>query len=173
MKIIKDRSYKKIKDLYRKAFPKEERAPFFVLKSRDNRADCWSIYDNENWIGFAYVIVYKNLAYLFYFAIDENQRGKEYGSRTIQLLKEEYKDKKLFLAIEPLDENANNYDQRVKRHGFYIKNGLKDLPYKIKEDSVVYSIMGTEVVYKDEYEALIQNYLGFLYKFVDMNILKE
>ena len=79
------------------------------------------------------------------------------------------------LALEQLNKNAENYEQRVKRHAFYERCGLTDLPYKIKEGTVVYSIMGTgETVEPEEYREMMDDFLGgFFTRLIDTRILKE
>ena len=175
--INKKNEYKRIKALYLEAFPPEERAPFHMMKSRAKRkkADCWNFIEDGKWIGFAYVISYENLAYLFYFAIDEKLRGNGYGSTAIKAIADKYQDKKFFLALENWREEADNSTQRIKRHEFYKKNGMKDLPYKLKEAGVVYVLMGNgDKIEPEEYRLLIDNWLGFPLKLIrDMEILKE
>lgn len=118
---------------------------------------------------------YADLVYLFYFAIDEKQRGKGYGSRLLWKLQEQYKGKVIFLAREQLVESARNYEQRVKRREFYSKNGFVDLPYQLKEAREVYDVMsvGGTVSAKD-YDTLITNWCGkFIRKMVDMRFIEK
>ena len=168
--------YNSIKKLYRQAFPLNERAPFWLLMRRAGSpsADFWALYDQKKWIGIAYVIQHGRLAYLFYSAICKEERNKGYGEKSIELLKEHYKGNCFFLALEKPDESAANYQQRLKRHAFYKKCGLSDMPYSLKEASVVYDIMGTGgSVEPEEYRELVQTYLGrFLSRIIDMRIIK-
>ncbi len=168
-------TYCDIKKLYLQAFPKEERAPFSLLMRKANAADFFALYDNSKWVGLSYIVRRGQLAYIFYLAISPNERGKGYGSAAMKALIEYYKNCRLFLALEQLDKTADNYEQRLKRHAFYKSCGLSDLPYKIKEGGVVYSIMGVGgKVEPEEYRELIDSYLGwFLKRVVDMRIIKE
>ncbi len=43
-----------------------------------------------------------------FLAIDESARDGGYGSAILKKVRAEYPDQKLFLNIEPLDENAPN-----------------------------------------------------------------
>ena len=47
----KSADYKKIKELYKKAFPVNERAPFFVLSSKAKKpnVDFWGIYSDKKY----------------------------------------------------------------------------------------------------------------------------
>lgn len=168
---------KAIKRLYRCAFPPEERAPFAVIKRRAKKkaALMLAAKDGEEFVGFVYLVTYKELAYLFYFAVSERKRGMGYGSAILSKLIEMYRGKKLFLAREQLDKSADNYDQRIKRHQFYIHNGFTDLPGQIKEANVIYDIMGIGgAISADEYDALITPWAGkMLKRRVDMRLLEE
>lgn len=114
------------------------------------------------------------MAYLFFFAIEPDKRGKGYGSKVLGKLKERYEGKRLFLAREQLDERSNNYGERVKRHEFYLHNGFEDLPCRIKEAWVIYDVMGTGgKVSAEEYDALISSWTGkWIRKIVDMRIIE-
>ena len=120
------------------------------------------------------MIRYNDLAYLFYLAIDDSQRGKGYGTKVMKLLQEKYMNFRLFLALETLDKNADNYNERVKRHNFYKRAGLTELPYHLREATVVYDIMGTNgKIEPEEYGALISDYIGgILSKIFKMRIEK-
>lgn len=178
LKVSKEiNEYKQIKKLYKKAFPLEERAPFWLImrKTKESITDFWSLHDNGKWVGIAYVVKGEGLAYLFYLAIKEEERNKGYGEKVLTALKDYYEGCRLFLALETLDKTADNYEQRVKRHLFYEKCGLTQLPYKIKEASVIYDIMGVGGdVEPEEYNLLMKNYLGkFFCKFIDMRIIED
>ena len=172
----KSDDYINVKKLYNRAFPAEEKAPFWLMmkKTKKENVDFWGLYDKEKWIGLAYVIRYNDLAYLFYLAIDDSQRGKGYGTKVMKLLQEKYMNFRLFLALETLDKNADNYNERVKRHNFYKRAGLTELPYHLREATVVYDIMGTNgKIEPEEYGALISDYIGgFLSKIFRMRIEK-
>lgn len=159
--------YKNIRRLYKSAFPKEERAPFFLLKRKVSRgnADVLIAGEHGEFMGFVYVVCYKDLVYLFYFAVDDKCRGRGFGSNILRLLKEKYGGKRIFLAREQLDENADNYGQRIKRHEFYLRNGFKDLPCHIREGNVIYDVMGIGGnVTSNEYDELITAWGGKMVK---------
>ena len=86
-----------------------------------------------------------------------------------------YKDYRLFLALENCNEESENKEQRIKRHNFYLNCGLHDLPYKLKEATVVFSIMGIgSAVEPEEYKALMNRCVTFPMKlFVDFRIIKD
>ena len=187
LKRVSDKNeYETIERIYNEAFPDDERAPMKLLKKRADKgkADFWALYAGERPVGMAYVVCCRDLAYLFYIAVDRSQRGKGYGTRTIHSLLEKYKGKRFFLALEQLDETAQNYEQRVKRHEFYKSCGLRDLPFRLKEGSVTFAAMGGRrsdvgvgenadfTVAPEEYKELMNSYIGFIMRFfVDLRLL--
>jgi len=166
----------KIKELYLRAFPRDERAPFSMIRrrARQGRADMLTARDGEEFVGFVYMVCLGDLAYIFYFAIDADKRGMGYGSAVLTELKKRYEGKRLFLAREQLDESADNYAQRLRRHEFYLRNGFEDKRFKIKEASVIYDAMGIGgEVSAEEYRELIEHWNGkFMRKLIDMRIIE-
>ncbi|MFT3951301.1 MAG: GNAT family N-acetyltransferase [Oscillospiraceae bacterium] len=167
--------YKKMKRLYKQAFPAAERAPFWILsaKAKKENVDFWAIYADGTWVGLLYVVNHETLSYLFYFAVTAGERGKGYGSGALEAAKAQYAGRRLFLAIEQTVETAVNHDERVRRKAFYLRNGFTDLNLKLREASVVYDLLGIGgAVDADEYDRLMQRYLGgFFKKLVTMKIL--
>ncbi len=169
--------YKRIKALYKSAFPPEERPPFFLLKSRDKSGagQMLAVKADGAFAGFAYLICLQDMAYLFFFAISPEKRGAGVGTAVLKALEERYRGKRLFLAREQLDKTAGNYGQRVKRRDFYLRAGFSDLPCQIKEASVVYDMMGIGgAVSPAEYDRLITGWCGRLVrKMVDMRVIEN
>lgn len=165
---------KLIKELYYSAFPKEERSPFGLMKRRakQGRGRMLAAKDGGEFVGFTYIIENADCAYLFYLAIVPQTRGAGYGSAILAELREMYKGKRLFLARESLDENSDNYEQRVRRHEFYLRNGFSDLSCKIREFTVTFDVMsiGGDVT-PDDYKSLIIPWCGkFLEKYAPMKL---
>lgn len=169
------RDYKRIKALFLSAFPSEERPPFFTVKLRAQckKARMLIAEDNGDFIGFAYLICLRDMAYLFFLAISDDMRGRGYGSQVLQLLRREYTGGRLFLAREQLDAQAPNYAQRLSRHSFYIKNGFTDWNCQIKEVDVVYDVMGIgDSISATEYNELITAWAGRLWmRLIDMRLI--
>ena len=85
--------YKKdIKNLYLKAFPKNERFPFWILKhsTKKGKATLNAILDKDKFIGMGYLVDCDDSFYLMYFAIDKELRNNNYGSKVLQDLNEKY-----------------------------------------------------------------------------------
>ena len=163
LEIAKNADYKDFKRLFFSAFPPEERPPYFFLKwtLKRGKGELLIAKENNQFIGFIYLICYLDMVYLYFFAVDETLRGSGYGSKILQLVKERIYGKRIFLAREPLDTHADNAQQRSKRWEFYKKNGFMDLPIKIIEQNYVFDVMsiGGNISSAD-YNALIDNWCG-------------
>lgn len=166
----------KAKNIFFEAFPLTERPPFWFLSFRASKTNIkfYGIYVNSKFKGFAYVIEYMDLAYLLFFALKYNERGKGIGSAAIEKLKALYAKRRLFLSLEPLDENAKNYSQRMRRHTFYRRHGFKDMPFMLKEYGEIYAAMSIGgIITATEYTGLINEYLGFFKWFVEMKLMEN
>jgi GNAT superfamily N-acetyltransferase len=155
---------KHVKKLYKSAFPKPERVSWFTLKhgAKRNVTSLWAYMDGDKFCGFTHAYSTDKMALLLYFAINENERSKGYGSQILQLLKEEYKGKTIVINVEPLDESAENYAQRKRRLNFYNKNGFFDTGYLVEDVGGLYiALSNTDNFnpqdYKDLYLALTKN----------------
>ncbi len=166
------RKYKKqIRNLYKSAFPANERAPLFLLFRRtDNGRDSfYAVLDNNKFIGLTYTISTKTVVYVFFLAVTEENRGAGYGSKILDSIKKMHSDKTVILLIEDTDnQNADNLDERIRRLEFYKRNGFKQLHIKINEAGVDYELMGTDTtVTLSDFLALMKDYLGaFLFKII-------
>ena len=128
-KVIKNCCYwKEINDLAVEAFPPEEYlAPDNLIEM--SKKDCFDFYyieDKNAFIGFVVIQTYKNISYLFFLAIAKEYRSKGYGGKTLQLIKETYPNKTQIVDFEMVDVNSSNYNQRIKRREFYLKNGYHE-----------------------------------------------
>jgi len=135
--------HKSVKKLLLEAFPVHERYPLFYLiwKSKSKNIKFYSMYDGELWIGFNYLIFYKDLIFIQYIAIDSNVRSKGYGGKVIEKIKEIYPEYRIALGIEQLNKEAKNNELRIRRKKFYLKNGFIDSCYYIKQKPVPFEIL--------------------------------
>lgn len=165
------------KRLYISAFPKDERAPFFFLMSRyrKGKAQMLAALDEERFAGLAYIVCLEDMVYLFYLAVEESLRGRGVGGQIIEQIIKMYPNKRIFLSREQLDENADNFKQRVSRRNFYIKCGLCDMGLCVREGKMTYSVMGTGgKVSPQEYDKLITSWSGtFVKRFFDMSLYES
>ena len=122
------RFWQQINFLAKEAFPPEEYlAPDQLVEmSKADNFDFFALTDGDTFIGFMVVQTHKNLAYLFFLAIDLSCRAKGYGSRAIETLRALYPGKTQVVDFEMLDSEAPNNEQRMKRRQFYLRNGYKE-----------------------------------------------
>lgn len=124
----KSRFWEQVNALAKEAFPPEEYlAPAELVKmARSDNFDFLALLDGEQFAGFMVVMLYGDMAYLFFLAIDKNSRGKGYGGRAIETLKAQYPDKTHTVDFEMPDDDAPNKQQREKRRSFYLRNGYRE-----------------------------------------------
>lgn len=159
------RKYKKqIKRLYRTAFPANERAPLFLLFRRtDNGRDSFrAVVDEEKFVGLVYTISTAKMVYVFFLAVEDEMRGKGYGTEILTQIKEMHSDKAVSLMIEDTEElDAENYEERLNRLKFYERNGFQKLSVKINEAGVSYDLLGTDAsVTQADFLDMMKDWLG-------------
>lgn len=116
--------YNNFKNLYFKAFPKEERRPLYKLwlSSKLGKIDVFALEEDSSFIGLLVTAKDKDIVWVDYLAINPEYRGQGYGSKALDKLKDYYENSRIFLEVEtPLDE-VDNYHQRLKRIEFYKQN---------------------------------------------------
>ena len=130
--------------LYRSAFPKEERLPWWILRLNACRKgiDLTAFMDGDVFCGFTASVTVENLHFLLFFAIDDEKRGMGYGSAVLQMLQKQ--NQTLVLNVELLDPAAENYDQRKRRFAFYQRNGLVDTCYHVWEVGGKFRVLSTQ-----------------------------
>ena len=152
---FKSNNKDEIKRIYIESFPKSERFPFWMLKNcaKEENVVFDVILDNDKVIGMEYLINYDNITYLMYFAIDEKQRNKGYGSKVLKDLIEKYKT--IILSIERPRKNLENSKNRKI---FYLRNGFNETNKFILDSRVEYEILCTKKDYNITKEILQNRY---------------
>lgn len=118
--------------LYRRAFPRNERKPFAIIRRmhKEGRTIVWLARTTdgrfEHFAGMASTIEGDSTTLLDYFAISKRLRGQGYGSAFLQRLLLCYADKGIFVEIEAADRNDSSGEKR-RRKAFYLRNGLTEL----------------------------------------------
>lgn len=152
--------------LYLTAFPEIERHPIEELHEACNHkqesACQWLIFkDEELFVGMAYMITYKDIAFLLYFAVDDNMRNKSYGSRILKSLQSRYENMEMTLLIESLHETCDNMNIRIRRKEFYLRNGFYDTGFiqPCNDKSIFYDILSTAKTFnKYKYMEFVEHY---------------
>lgn len=143
MKLVKATKrihWKAIHTLYEEAFPDYEKKPFWLirLKNIQGHADAWYIEEDGKFIGLAITMCAPGRVLLDYFAIHSSIRGNGYGSKALQALQEQYKDRHFFLEIESIYDKCENVEQRKRRKSFYLRNGMTEMKMMV-------NIFGTDM----------------------------
>ncbi|WP_252312668.1 GNAT family N-acetyltransferase [Sinobaca sp. H24] len=161
----KHREFAKVQELYYRSFPKNEQIPINLLlwKAKQSFVDFLVIYDEDKFVGFTYLITHKDLTYVLYIAIDATARSKGYGGRALAEIRERYPNNHIILNIEVIDKTANNYEQRITRRNFYIRNGYEGSTYLYQDRWSIYEVMvhGGKVNV-EEFHALLKKFAGAL-----------
>lgn len=172
MKFENAKAYRsEISALYKSAFPPEECAPlsFMFRRAEKGKSSFYAVTEAGQFIGLVYTIRRGDLLYVFYLAVVEEHRGKGYGSRILQTVKEQHLDCTVILNIEdPHDESAPNREERLRRLAFYERQGFADLRIQTTEAGVVYELLGTDTaVRREEYLELMRGFMGrFIFRLV-------
>lgn len=140
------RYWNEINSLSKKSFPIEEYLDPIKLvdMAKEDDFKFLSLVDNDDFIGFMAIKIYKEFTYLFFLTIEESYRCKGYGAKAISLIKEMYPNKKHTVDFEKVNENASNYEQRIKRRKFYLRNGYKETGLYLSYLNVEYEVFCTD-----------------------------
>lgn len=154
---ILDHQWDDVRSTYLEAFPKAERKPFFTVRRsvKKGKAKIYTASENNTLLGFVMVD---------YLAVSGNVRSKGTGSLLMQEMCRRFKDRKIILLIEQLDETAANSAQRIARKNFYLKNGFSSSDIFIKGTSGKMEIMNRgKQITPQEYLELQKYALGKLF----------
>lgn len=151
--------YAQVKALYYQGFPPVERMPAFLFDQliRLGRGKWVAYMDDNQLVGFTFLIYHGDLLYIAYFATDEAFHGQGYGSKILDHLKAVHQHKRLFLCIEaPWQSGAYNPEQRHKRLVFYLRNDLTPTGVSYKERGHCYDLLSYECqITKEEVSAVL------------------
>ena len=168
MRLINYRDNKEIRKdvepLFITAFPQNERPPadyYFSSFSNPNN-QLFGFYDEDKFVGFSSITLYKDICYIFFLTIKENERDKGYGSQAISLIKEKYRKFAILICYEEVDEKYPDYLNRKRREQFYYRNGFKKNPLMSNEFGVIYqtAVIGNRIVTFEEYQEIFKSGFG-------------
>lgn len=120
----KSKAKRKIKEIYTSSFLKEDRMPFWLMliMAKKKNTDFLSFHDKDTLCGFVYMATTDNLTFVMFFAVDEINRSKGYGSRILDEIQSIYPNNKMIVSIERCDVDAEDIEQRRRRKKFYMNN---------------------------------------------------
>ena len=134
-----------VMELYEEAFPPAERMPFDLMLeiNKLDNVDLCSVYDDDEFVAFYLLVTYNKVAYVSFLAVVPDKRGHNYGSMIMDLIKESYPDHSILIDEEPVTPESDNYEQRVARERFYLRNGFKSTGYIVTAYGQDYEILST------------------------------
>ena len=134
----------KVRNLYRTAFPKIEQLPYLQLKigSLTKTRDFFVFKQNGKTKALAFLVVSADYSLLYYLAVDEAARGTGIGSECLKLLKQYYK-QPLLVIMKPMDSDAKDYSQRLRRKDFYERAGFVSADMTVTDWSGSFSVYTT------------------------------
>ena len=138
--------YRKIETLFKAAFPKNERIPFWrlLLLSKSKDVHFRAFYENDNFCGFSYTIESETMIFLLYLAVIPQSRSKGYGTKILSWLHNTNEGKEIVLDVERPDERADNNSQRISRIAFYKRNGFTVSNWLISIAGEDYNILSSQ-----------------------------
>ena len=132
-----------VKALYEEAFPPQERVPWRALRMGTLRRgiDFTAYFDGGTFAGLTYTIEAKSTVYLLFLAVNAQVRSRGYGTRIIEAVRAAHPGLSIVLDIEPVEADAPNYEQRVRRLAFYERNGFHQTEWTIHEGPERYRVL--------------------------------
>ncbi len=155
-----------IKKLYKRAFPRAERKPFGMMlrKQKQGSMEILAL-DDGKFAGLCITVLDKDIVLLDYFAIEEVKRDRGYGKETLDILRERYKGKRLFLEIEAPLVGSEANEEKVRRKNFYLRSGLSETGIAVKLFGVKMELLCDDCQvsfeeYYDVYRSVIGDFLA-------------
>lgn len=145
-KVVPETSlYVETRALYESSFPAIEQVDFDWMTEQASKgtAEHRAYFDGDIFCGFTISLVSERAVYLLFLAVDPGHHSKGYGSKILGEMAEQAGGRPLYLSIEPLDETASNFAQRMKRLSFYERNAYSLTDYLYYEDQEAYQVMTT------------------------------
>lgn len=131
-----------IEELYQRSFPENERRPLApLLEDTSGSSEVIAFYDNTLFCGFACLLTQQDITHIIYFAIDDNLRGKGYGSAALTAMSEMKPANRIIVDIEMEEDHSLNNEQRKKRKIFYLRNGYTESEVKFSWRQESYEIL--------------------------------
>jgi hypothetical protein len=152
-----------VRELYETSFPDSEKKPFdaIVRIDREDKGNMYTILKGEEAVGLLFTLENDELTLIDYFAIDPNAQNGQVGSKVLRTFFEE-EEKPIVLEIENPEkaEDAEEEFIRKKREAFYLRNGLKIMPYRVDLFGVEMKILTYgETISFEQYLKVLQDTL--------------
>ena len=115
-----DSMYKAAIKFYADSFPiyEQRRSESQIKILQDNEYKFDLICDSDQWLGIICFLEFNQFIYIEHFAINAQLRNKQYGQRTLQLLRKEYEK-----VNRRYSRKYEGYDLRVRNFNFLYSKG--------------------------------------------------
>ncbi|WP_455655054.1 GNAT family N-acetyltransferase [Phascolarctobacterium sp.] len=140
------KDYQEIADLMKEAFPDNERLPIWwlLLLAKTKNVNFNAFYADGRFCGLTYTLETESVMFLLYFAINEQERSRGYGSQILKQLQAVVAAKEIIINVETPDTAAGNYEQRVRRIIFYERNDFYLCDFMLSIAGIDYTVMSTK-----------------------------
>lgn len=115
-----DLDFEDISRLYLSSFPEKERQDLTFLNKKTSILGIFS----DELIGFMSVVFDREIAHILYFSVCDERRGQGLGSESLRLFIQTFNPSRIMVNIEKPLPTKQNYPERIRRMGFYLKNGF-------------------------------------------------
>ena len=122
--------FPQVKALYESAFPANERIPIKHLLDDKIKREFWAFFDGDLFCGFSNSITHGSITNIVYFAVVPELRSRGYGSKILQVIREQHPDTRIVVDIEVEEDSkdAEELERRNRRRDFYLRNGFGSSP---------------------------------------------
>ena len=133
-----------VTELYTEAFDRRMQVPVSNLfkVSALHKADFMAVFDDDLFVGFYYVYLHGDNAFLYYLAVCGSMRCRGYGTEILDIIKDTYYPKyRIVLCTEAPLVDDKLVSSRYRRLAFYSRNGFIDTLYKFESVGVRYEVL--------------------------------
>jgi hypothetical protein len=140
--------YQYVENLMSGSFPEEEYREQEMqrqITDKETRFDCNIIIDQEVPVGFITIWIFDDFAFIEHFAIDPIRRSSGIGTKTLQLVKQQYNLPLVLETEPPVDSITQRRIAFYQRNGFcFWINDYVQPPYRNESSSIKLFLMATK-----------------------------
>lgn len=157
---------------YEKSFPKEERYITLDKMIEQENTELYCLVNEEEVLGFVYLIFYKNMIFILYLAVNIGNRSKGHGSYILKWCLNKYEDRNIYLNIDEVKKDSKDYETRLKRLKFYFKNDFFITNYISEEEKESFNILSNNMEIDIEQYKLLDKFVARILDEPISNIVK-
>ncbi len=122
--LTRDLNDPRFQHLYLTAFPESERIPLRNIQRTFGRGGKLRFYfDSDEFVGFTFAFETEDTVFFVYLAVVPGHRGKGYGTDMLSMMAETKGRKRMFLVLEKVSGEGEEYRIRKARRDLYLRNG--------------------------------------------------